>query len=167
MTPEEKYRQLYEEMFNLCKENGWGDPFSYSRGKEIYMATILNHKVATTYSGADAFDSDGACEYKSTITGNLCGTYNGISVQPTLEEQVSYIKNEKIGPYRNHYFARFENGTVAEIYMMTNDQVLNLLLPKIENQYIKRQTKKTKDPRLGVTLTTAEIKKQGKKIYGN
>ena len=24
MTPEEKYRDLYEQMYDLCKEQGWG-----------------------------------------------------------------------------------------------------------------------------------------------
>ena len=38
MTPEEKYRDLYEQMYDLCKEQGWGDPFSYARSREIYMA---------------------------------------------------------------------------------------------------------------------------------
>ena len=28
MTPEEKYHDLYEQMYDLCKEQGWGDPFS-------------------------------------------------------------------------------------------------------------------------------------------
>ena len=31
MTPEEKYRDLYEQMYDLCDEQGWGDPFSYAR----------------------------------------------------------------------------------------------------------------------------------------
>ena len=38
MTPEEKYRDLYEQMYDLCDEQGWGDPFSYARSREIYMA---------------------------------------------------------------------------------------------------------------------------------
>ena len=41
MTPEEKYRDLYEQMYDLCKEQGWGDPFSYARSREIYMAGLL------------------------------------------------------------------------------------------------------------------------------
>ena len=38
MTPEEKYRDLYEQMYELCDQQGWGDPFSYARSREIYMA---------------------------------------------------------------------------------------------------------------------------------
>jgi len=59
MTPEEKYRDLYEQMYDLCEEQGWGDPFSYARSREIYMAGLLGHKVADDYSGEDAIDEDG------------------------------------------------------------------------------------------------------------
>ena len=68
MTAEQKFRELYEEMFDLCEENGWGDPFSYARAKEIHMAGLLGHKVSDTLSGADAYEKDGKpTEYKSTI----------------------------------------------------------------------------------------------------
>ena len=60
MTPEEKYRDLYEQMYDLCKEQGWGDPFSYARSREIYMAGLLGHRVADDYAGEDATDEDGA-----------------------------------------------------------------------------------------------------------
>ena len=42
MTPEQKYRKHYERMAQLCKENDWGDPFSYARSKEIYAAIALS-----------------------------------------------------------------------------------------------------------------------------
>ena len=58
MTPEEKYRDLYEQMYDLCEEQGWGDPFSYARSRELYMAGLLGHKVADDYSGEDAIDED-------------------------------------------------------------------------------------------------------------
>lgn len=166
MTAEEKYRKLYEQMYDLCQKNGWGDPFSYSRGKEIYMATILEHKVAETYTGADAYDEDGACEYKSTINSQINATYNGISVQPTIEEQIKYLKKEKIGLYKNHYFSRFAGGQIAEIYVMSNDTVMKILTPKVKMQYPKKKSGKAKDPRIGVSLTTKEIYIYGKKIYG-
>lgn len=166
MTSEEKYRKLYEQIYNLCEKNGWGDPFSYSRGKEIYMATFLGHKVAETYTGADAYDKKGACEYKSTINDNINATYNGISVQPTLDLQLKYLEEEKIGPYHNHYYARFDGGHIAEIHVMSNDVVLKLLVPKVKKQYLKKKNGKAKDPRIGVGLTTAEIQLYGKKIYG-
>lgn len=67
MTPEEKFQQLFEQMYSLCDEQGWGDPFSYARSREIHMAGVLNHQIAKDYSGADAYDEDGGAEYKSTI----------------------------------------------------------------------------------------------------
>ena len=81
MTPEEKSRDLYEQMYDLCEEQGGGAPFSYARSREIYMAGLLGHKVADDYSGEDAIDESGRCEYKSTIGKSVKGTYNGISVQ--------------------------------------------------------------------------------------
>ena len=56
MTPEQKFQKLFEEMYTLCEENNWGDPFSYARSREIHMAGVLGHKVAEDYAGADAFD---------------------------------------------------------------------------------------------------------------
>ena len=91
MTPEEKYRDLYEQMYDLCEEQGWGDPFSYARSREIYMAGLLGHKVADDYAGEDAIDEFGGCEYKSTIGKSVNGTYNGISVQDTWDDQCRYI----------------------------------------------------------------------------
>ena len=46
MTPEEKYQALYEQLYSLCEVEGWGDPFSYARSREIHMAGILGHKIA-------------------------------------------------------------------------------------------------------------------------
>ena len=80
MTPEQKFQKLFEEMYTLCEENNWGDPFSYARSREIHMAGVLGHKVAEDYAGADAYDEIGECEYKSTIGKNINATYNGISV---------------------------------------------------------------------------------------
>ena len=67
-TPEQKYQQLFEAMYQLCDDNNWGDPFSYARSREIHLAGILGHQVSDTLSGADAYDSDNnPVEYKSTI----------------------------------------------------------------------------------------------------
>ena len=95
-------------MYTLCEENNWGAPFSYARSRAIHMAGVLGHKVAEDYSGADAFDEIGECEYKSTIGKNINATYNGISVQDTWEQQEEYILNKKIGKYENHYYARYK-----------------------------------------------------------
>ena len=101
MTAEEKYKIGKKMMLEACDENGWGDPFSYARAKEIDIAIQLGHKVSDTLSGADGYDEDGGCEYKSTIAKTIKGTYSGISVQPTWSEQVEYLINEKIRKYKN------------------------------------------------------------------
>ena len=40
-SPEKKFAELYEQMYKLCKDNKWGDPFSYARGKEIYSIEFV------------------------------------------------------------------------------------------------------------------------------
>ena len=164
MTPEARYQALYEEMYTLCQEQGWGDPFSYARSREIHMAGVLGHKIADDYSGADAFDQDGGCEYKSTIAENINATYNGISVQDSWEEQERYIREDKIGKYPNHYYARYDGGKIAEIWKLDCHTVLGILMPKIEKQYPKKKEGKQKDPRIGVTVSTKEIKKYGIRV---
>lgn len=163
MTEEEKFKSLYLEMYELCEKNGWGDPFSYARAKEIYMACVLNHKVSPSYSGSDGYDDNGEYEYKSTICDEINAAYNGISVHKTLEEQVEYLRNEKIGKYKKHYCARFVGGQIGELYELDGKIVLDILLPKLISSY-KKGNKNKKDPRLGATLTKNEIKRNGKRI---
>ena len=164
MTPEQEYCHLFERMFELCDEQGWGDPGSYARSREIYMAIKFGHQVATTYSGADAFDGDKPVEYKSTIAKTINGTYNGISVQDTLEEQERYIIEDKIGKYPQHYYARFDTGKIVEAWKLNSDKVLDILLPKIIKQYPKKKNGGGKDPRIGVTVSQKEIKENGSQI---
>lgn len=163
-TPEQKFRELYEQMFDLCEENGWGDPFSYARSKEIHMAGLLGHKVSDTLSGADGYDEDGGCEYKSTIGVRINATYNAISVQPTWDDQVKYLREEKIAKYKNHYHARYEGGKVVEMYKLSGEQVLELLLPKLKRAYDRMGTANLADPRLGATLSMTEIKNNGERL---
>ena len=33
MNPIEEYKNLYERLYAICEENGWGDPFSYARSR--------------------------------------------------------------------------------------------------------------------------------------
>jgi hypothetical protein len=163
MMPSERYLAAFKELYSVCKEQEWGDPFSYARSREIHMAILLGHKVASTYAGADGFEPDGSpVEYKSTITDEINGTYNGISVQDTWEAQVAYLQNEKIGCYKHHYFARYAEDAIVEMWRLDGSKVLELLLPKIQRQFVKE--KKGKDPRLGATLTRREIATHGEKI---
>ena len=164
MTPEQRYKQLYEEMARVCEEQGWGDPFSYARSKEIYAACVPGHSVAGSYSGADAINNENnnECEYKSTIGPRYQGAYTGISVQDTWEEQDRYLLEEKIAKYPEHYYNRFEGGRMAESWMMSGIDVYNTLRPKLKKSYPYVLDKK--DPRLSATITWSEIQQHGIKI---
>ena len=167
MTPEEQYRSLYENMYHLCEEQGWGDPFSYARSREIYMAGILGHRIADDYSGADAFDKNGnPLEYKSTIGKNINGTYNGISVQDTWEDQEKYLINDKIGKYDNHFIARYEDGKVVEVWKLSGNDVLGILLPKLKKDWNRKINGNHKDPRLSATISKKEIYAVGTCVLG-
>ncbi len=163
-SPEVQYRNLYEQLYSLCEDNGWGDPFSYARSREIHMAGLLGHKVADDYSGADAFDADGGCEYKSTISKTINATYNGISVQDTWELQEKYLIEDKIGKYQNHYYARYEGGKIAEVWKLNCNDVLSIVLPKAKKQYPKKRSGNAKDPRIGVTISQKEIHQYGVQV---
>ena len=151
-----KYEECFKEMYEICEAAGFGDPFSYARSREILMAVHLEHEIANDYSGADAYNKDNLpVEYKSTISKKISATYNGVSVQPTWEEQERYLREEKIGKYPEHYFARFEDGQIVEVFRASGDDVLKTLLPKFERQY--NSSSNRKDPRLGATLSEREI----------
>ena len=167
MTPEQKFQQLFEEMYSLCGEQGWGDPFSYARSREIHLAGLLGHTVSDDYSGADAFDEDGKpLEYKSTIAKNINGTYNGISVQDTWEDQEEYLINSKIGKYDNHFIARYEDGKVVEVWRLSGDDVLSILLPKLKKDWTRKINGNHKDPRLSATISKKEIYALGTCVLG-
>ena len=152
-------------MHDLCEQQGWGDPFSYARSREIYLAGVLGHSVASTYSGADAVTEDGTlAEYKTTINKRITATYNGISVQDTWEDQEEYLVEEKIGKYDEHYVARFAGAEIAELWMAKGDDVLAVLLPKVQKQYPKKKNGNAKDPRIGVTLSSREIRTIGQRV---
>lgn len=161
-TPEDEFSQLFERMYELCRLNQWGDPFSYARSREIHLANRLNHKISNTLSGADATDEDGECEYKTTVGKNIQATYNGISVQPTWEEQIRYLKDEKICKYKNHYFARYDGSKICEVYKMDCQKVYEGLLPNLKKKFEKE--KKGKDPRLGYTFNKKFIIENAVKI---
>lgn len=163
-TPEQKFQFLFEEIYNLCKNQSWGDPFSYARSREIHLAITLGHKVAPTYTGADAFDEDGECEYKSTISKKINATYNGISVQKTWEEQEEYLVKEKIGKYNNHYICRYNGSTIEEVWKLSADVVLMLLFPKLKSDWERKIKGSHKDPRLSAVLTEKEIYFYGERV---
>lgn len=149
-------------MYAVCERNGWGDPFSYGRSREILMAIVMEQKVAETYSGADGYDDEGEAEYKSTINKTIRGRYHGISVQPTWELQLRYLFDDKIGKYKHHYYARFEGGEIVELWVLDADDVLKVLIPKLRKSYQKKAH--LKDPRLAADVSMTEIYKYGTQL---
>lgn len=161
----EKYISLYQEMASLCEQNGWGDPFSYARSKEIYAACVLGHSMPgpSDYSGADAINASGnGVEYKSTIGAKIKGSYTGISVQPDWDTQVKYLREEKILKYPEHYYNRFEDGKLVESWVLTGQQVYDILLPKLKKKFATVLSKK--DPRLSADVTNSDIRKFGTRV---
>jgi hypothetical protein len=153
LTPEQQFKKMCDEIYKFCSDHNWGDPFNYSRVKEILMANELGHKVAPKLSGADAYEDSEMTipvEYKSTVGKNIQATYNGISRQVNWDEQTKYLKEEKICKYKHHYFAKFDNGKIVELYKMTGDKVYEYLIPILKKQFFNEN--KRKDPRLGATI---------------
>lgn len=165
MSPQEEYIELYKRMATLCEDQGWGDPFSYARSKEIYATCVLNHMMPgpSDYSGADAINERGeGVEYKSTIGSKVKGSYTGVSVQPTWNEQVKYLREHKILKYPEHYFNRFQDGELVESWRLTGQQVYDILLPKLEKKFDTVLTKK--DPRLSADVTNTDILNNGVRV---
>lgn len=164
-TKQQRFLDCFKELSDICEEANWGDPHSYARGKEIYAACVLDHKVSDTLSGADAFTLQGEpVEYKSTIKDTCRGAYTGISVKSTWKQQVKYLKDEKILKYPWHYYNRFDGGKLVESWRMSGQDVYNILLPKIKKNYENKASSDAADPRLSATITWANIKKYGTKI---
>ena len=127
------------------------------------MSNHLGHTISQRYSGSDATDADdNPVEYKSTIQKSLTATYNGISVFNSWEEQEEYLHNVKIAKYKWHFFARYKDGEIEEIWKMSGEQVLQLLLPKLQKHY--HSVNKRKDPRLGASLNSREISSNGIRV---
>ena len=163
-----EFIQLYKQMNCLCKNNKWGDPFSYARGKEIYASLALGHTISDTLAGADAYTKDGEpCEYKSTTNDKVRGLYSGISVFNTWSEQKMYLEQDKIGKYK-HFYNRFDEFELIESWTIPTDKVLDILLPKIQEKYYDADNllkpNKNKDPRISVFITYNEIMNFGSQI---
>jgi len=161
----EEYKRVCARQYEISTKLGWGDTSNYSRQKEALMAVTLKHRLASEYAGADAYKGetdDFPVEYKSTVDKHIKATYNGISRHSTWEEQEAYLKNDKIGKYKEHYIARFVGPEIVEMYMLTSDKVLEYILPKIKIQYENRNSRK--DPRLGIQLSKKFIISNGTKL---
>lgn len=160
-TLTQEWLDCFSQLQRISDELGVGDPFNYNRGREIHTTFTLGLTVSDTLSGADAYLGDKPVELKSTI-GKLKATYNGVSVQPTWEEQERYLIEDKIGKYSYHYITRYEGSELVEAWRLTSDDVLMLLIPKFKKQFNSKRV--VKDPRLGQPLTAKEITTYGERV---
>lgn len=164
-TRQKRFYECFQELSDICAEAKWGDPHSYARGREIYAACVLGHKVSDTLSGADGYDQEGnPVEYKSTIGKHCQGAYTGVSVKSTWEAQKEYLIKEKICKYPWHFYNRFDGGKLVESWKMSGQKVYEILLPKLKKKYEKLSTSTAADPRLAATVTWKEIKKHGSQV---
>lgn len=162
VSPEQEYMNLYEQMFTLCRQNNWGDPFSGNRSKEIHMAGVLNHRVSTEIHGPDAFDEDGPCEYKSCVhPKNVVGFYNGFSLCYSWDETLEKV-SEKIRSCHNHYFGRYYGSELVEVWRMRANDVLTSIAPRLFEKF--RKVKDLKDPRMRGCVYHGDMKKYGERL---
>lgn len=161
-TLESQWLEAFDKLQELSNELNVGDPFNYNRGREIHTALTLGLTVSNTLAGADAYLNGEPIELKSTIGNTIKAAYNGVSVQPTWEEQERYLVEEKIGKYKHHYICRYDGSELVECYVLSSDDVLALLLPKFHKQYHSKRN--AKDPRLGQHLNAKEIKQYGFRV---
>ena len=64
------------------------------------------------------------------------------------------------------FFARFDGGKIVELWKLTCNDVLAILLPKLKKQYESHKVKQPKDPRLGATVSKTDIYKYGRNLIG-
>ena len=63
---------------------------------------------------------------------------------------------DKIGKYKNHYYARYENGKIAEVWKLDCEDVLAIVLHKAKKQYPTKKNGNAKKHRVSVTISKKE-----------
>ena len=104
-------------------------------------------------------------ECRSTPDSMIFSSDGASPIADFWEEQERYLKEDKIGKYRNHYYARYEGGKGVEIWKLNAEDVLRIILPKAKKQYPKKRAGNAKDPRIGVTISRREIHQYGVPVY--
>lgn len=165
MTPINKIKQGIKLLLEGSREGGWGDPFASGRLREILVADFLGHELAKTLHEEDATDLKTGIkqEYKTTFDyRGFLGRYD-LSTQISLEEQIKYIHEEKIGCY-DHVYATFnEEYKIAGLMIAKGKDVAERIIPKIINKFGKETSNKRKD--LHATLTAKDIREIGSKVF--
>ena len=143
------------------------DAFNYNRLGEVQTAILVGLNWNSGFDGKDATDNEGnPVELKSTTQATINGTYSGLSATNTEEEFIEYME-EKYPSNTRHIIVRKANGTVAEAWELNNEDVLDIIIPKVLKNWYPNgvfDTKGRKDPRPNASVCMTEIKKYGEKI---
>ena len=151
------------------KFKGFGNPFNYNRFMEFVQANLLGYKLTKVGGGSDGInDQDETTEFKGTEYKGVnkkgdekshSVAYNGTTRKDTLEEQKKYCR-EKImrDPLHHCSLIDYESGKIVKTIQLTNEQVWQVLWSKLEDSWHKS---KAADPRIGGSISTAELKKAG------
>jgi hypothetical protein len=159
-----------KEILEACSwkfhEKELGDPLAFSNGKKMLVAMYLGHEYVKDDKGVDGVDQNGyGCIYKTTTQVEINAAYHGISYKKTgWDDQVKYLWNEKIARW-THYFARFHEGQMVELWKMDGRVVFELLLPKVQDLYeIWVKGNRRIDNRCNVPMSRREIIQHGIKL---
>ena len=158
--------QLITEMMTILSEEGL--PTDPRKLREIQASILTGCRPNNKKSGPDCFyqedDEWYPAERKSCITKNINGSYTGISVKPSWDEQVEYL-NYKVRAMGRHYFDRFDpfTGALVESWYLTGQQVFDIILPKLKKAY--STTLSNADPRLSASVCMTKIKQHGKQVF--
>lgn len=151
------------------KFKGLGNPFNYNRFMEFVQANLLGYDLTKVGGGSDGINEQNeTTEFKGTeykglnlkgVEKSMSFAYNGTTRKFTLEEQKKYCW-EKImrDPLHHWSMIDYENGVFVKTIQLTNEQVWQVLWPKWEKSWYNS---KAADPRIGASISTAELKKAG------
>jgi len=157
--------ECIKKLVDIFDELGLGDPFAAGRAREAILADFLSHELGDELHGCDAYNKEGDLfEYKTkTDDFPIAGRYD-VSSQPTWDDQVKYLQEEKIANNAKHYYATFtKKFDLTQVWEIDGDKVLELLLPKLNNKYHQDKTN-LKVQNLHATLTAKDIRENGKRI---
>jgi len=143
--------QLITEVMTILSEEGLStDP---RKLREIQASIQTGCQPNSEKSGPDCFyQEDGQwypAERKSCVTKNINGSYTGISVKSSWDEQVEYL-NSKVKAF---------TGALVESWYLTGEQVFDIILPMLKKAYPTTLNKA--DPRLSASVCMTKIKQYG------
>ena len=155
-----------ELLSTLLSEAGYStDP---RKQRETIASLQTGCRPSTNKSGADCYYFENGewlpAERKSCTNGeHISGSYTGISVKSTWEEQVLYLKS-KIQAMGRHYYDRFDSstGVLVESWYLTGEQVFDIILPMVKKSYPTTLNKA--DPRLSASVCMTKIKQYGTQV---